>query len=251
MTAEPRICAVIPVFNHGTTLSGIVDSLETFGLPVIMVDDGSNLETRNTIDGIGAGAPDRQLVRLPVNQGKGAAVMAGLKEAESMGFSHALQVDADGQHDISRIPFFLEQCRKSPESLIAGAPVYDESAPKSRLIGRKITDFWVKAETLSKTITDAMCGFRIYPVRKTLRALNALIVDKRMGFDIEVLVRLSWAAVPMKFFPVTVRYPDDGISHFRMVRDNIGITLVHTKLFIGMIFRLPRLVWQRIIGVRR
>ena len=140
---------------------------------------------------------------------------------------------------------FVKASKKHPGNLIAGFPQYDESVPKSRENGRKITNFWIAIETLSFDIPDAMCGFRIYPIEPTLPVIRKLS-DFRMGFDIEILVRLKWRNVKMNFYPIQVRYPENGISNFRMVRDNISISWLHTKLFFGMVFRLPILLLRKI-----
>jgi len=250
MKTEYRICALIPVYNHGATTPAVVAELEKQNLDTILVDDGSRKETRIILEELIRTNPHCVLVQLNENSGKGGAVIAGLKRAKERGFSHVLQVDADGQHGLGTIRGFLSDSIAHYGALIAGAPVYDESAPRSRMVGRKITNFWVSLETLSGNITDAMCGYRIYPVDITLSALRALYIDKRMGFDIEVLVRLHWMGVPLRFRPVTVDYPENGISNFRMVRDNFAISLVHTKLFFGMILRLPFLFIRRLFQGR-
>lgn len=243
-------CILIPVYNHGSTTENVVDALASTDLPVILVDDGSREDTRKVLEEISRLKEQCSLVVLKKNTGKGGAVIAGLKTAKEMGFTHVLQVDADGQHDLDCAASFLSASKKAPKALIAGQPVYDDSAPASRIAGRKITNFWVMLETLSRDIPDAMCGFRVYPVGKTLKALIAIYVDKRMGFDIEVLVRLHWLGVPMEFYPVKVDYPEGGVSNFRMVRDNIGISLSHTKLFFGMLLRLPYLAIRSIFRNR-
>ena len=116
--------------------------------------------------------------------------------------------------------------------------------PKSRENGRKITNFWIAIETLSFDIPDAMCGFRIYPLEKTVPLIRK-ISDFRMGFDIEILVRLKWKNVEMNFYPIQVHYPENGISNFRLVKDNISISWMHTKLFFGMLLRLPILLVRK------
>lgn len=236
-----RYCAVIPVYNHGATVGGVARSLAALGLPVILVDDGSGDATAAALRALAA-AEGYELRVNPRNLGKGGAVRNGLLRAEERGFTHAVQVDADGQHDLERVEEFLGRSRARPEALVAGAPVYDASVPRARLIGRKITDFWVVLETWSRDIVDSMCGFRVYPVAPVARVLRRSLINLRMGFDIEILVRLHWKGVPMVFLPVKVLYPAGGISHFRMVKDNIGIASVHARLFFGMILRVPFLL---------
>ena len=142
------------------------------------------------------------------------------------------------------IPFLLKAARKHPESLVGGFPQYDASVPKGREVGRKITNFWVAVETLSKDIPDAMCGFRVYPLQTTVPVLDKILTF-RMGFDIEILVRLAWAGVKMLFYPVKVIYPENGVSNFRMLHDNLEISWLHTRLCCGMLVRLPKLLLQK------
>ena len=243
--SDIRQGAVIPVYNHGSTAEPIVDFLVEHHIPVIIVDDGSYLKTKAALAKIEKKYPDDvTLLTLPENQGKGAAVMIGIEMAAQQGLTHVLQIDADGQHDINRVIPFFELSKANPEALICGYPVYDETVPKNRLTGRKITNTMIAIETLGSGIRDGMCGFRVYPVESTLKIKKSLAFP-RMGFDIDVLVKLYWSGVPVIDSPVTVTYPEGGTSNFRMVHDNIEISLVHTRLFFGMLFRLPKLIALR------
>ena len=230
-----RACAVIPVYNHGSTARAVVESLVARNLPVILVDDGSNAQTKADLAAIVADFSQASLLTLETNQGKGGAVAAGLIHARSLAFSHALQVDADGQHDLSAIQRFIDQAQQFPGYMVCGRPEYDASVPKSRLVGRKITNFFVAVETLSRAIPDAMCGFRVYPLAETEKLFAKRKLSRRMEFDIEILVRLFWQKVPMLFLPVKVVYPEGGISHFRLIKDNLAFaTELAEQLFVGV-----------------
>ncbi|MDX1722123.1 MAG: glycosyltransferase family 2 protein [Pseudomonas sp.] len=237
-------CAVIPVYNHEHALPAVVSALRGAGLPCVLIDDASNPSCAATIERL-ATQVDVYLLRLPVNQGKGGAVMAGLREAARLGFSHALQVDADGQHDLSGLDAFLAASRAEPQTLICGYPQYDASVPKGRLYARYLTHVWVWINCLSLSIRDSMCGFRIYPLPATLALLDAVAIGRRMDFDTEILVRLFWREQPMRWLPVRVHYPADGLSHFRLWHDNALISKMHAKLFCGMLLRAPQLLWRR------
>lgn len=240
MTFSP--CAVVPCYNHGAAVGGVVARLQALGLPVVIVDDGSDAGTARVLDSL-AGV---HLFRLATNSGKGAAVARALREAQRLGFTHALQVDADGQHDLDDVPRFLERGRAAPGALICGEPVYDESAPKARLYGRLITRFWVWVETRGRARGDAMCGFRLYPLAPTVALLERMRLASRMSFDIEILVRLAWEGLPVEGLRTRVVYPEGGVSHFRMLRDNAGISATHTRLFFGSFFSHRRTHWSRI-----
>jgi len=240
---EPVV--VMPVYNHGSGALRIHERVRAFGLPCIVVDDGSDAECARRLDVLKAHAATT-LVRLPNNGGKGAAVMAGLREALRLGFSHALQIDADGQHDPAEIPAFLAIARERPEAVVCGTPLYDRSVPLGRRIGRYATHLLVWINTLSFAIRDSMCGFRVYPLAATVAMLDEDAPGKRMEFDIEVLVRLYWRGVPIANRPTPVTYPDDGVSHFRLWRDNLLISGMHARLFLGMLVRAPVLLARRL-----
>ena len=242
MKENYRPCAVIPVYNHGSTVRAVVNSLKPYGLSAVLVDDGSDRETAEELEKTARDIEGCHLFTLPQNQGKGGAVMKGLLEAENLGFTHALQVDADGQHDVSDVEKFLNLSRQYPDNLIAGYPVYDETVPTARKVGRKLTTFMVHLETLSRDIVDAMCGFRLYPLAESCRLIRKASLGKRMEFDIQYLVKLHWKGMSMRFLPVRVIYPEGGISHFRMFRDNAMISKMHTLLVIGMVLRSPSLL---------
>jgi glycosyltransferase involved in cell wall biosynthesis len=210
-----------------------------------MVDDGSDGETKAHLAQIVETYPLTMLITLPENRGKGGAVLAGIEKAHELGLSHVLQIDADGQHDVERVAFFLEESAACPEAVICGCPEYDDSVPPSRKNGRKIANTWAKIVTLSNVITDVLCGFRVYPVEPVWRISRRGYIDPRMGFDVEILIRLYWKGLPMIFHPVRVIYPEGGISHFHLVRDNIRITWVFIRLFFGMLLRLPLLISRK------
>jgi predicted LPLAT superfamily acyltransferase len=238
---------VIPVFDHETAVVGVVDALEGSGLPCLLVDDGSSETCRAALERISRARPGWvTLLRLPLNRGKGAAVMAGVRAAHARGLSHVLQVDADGQHDLGDLPTFCALAARHPDAVICGAPRFDDSIPLARKYGRLLTSVWVWINSVSLAIDDPMCGYRVYPLGPLVRLLDSAKLGQRMDFDPEVLVRLSWAGLCVVNVPTRVRYPADGRSHFRMLRDNWLISLMHTRLFFGMLRRVPGLLARRL-----
>ncbi|RDX36983.1 glycosyltransferase family 2 protein [Kangiella sp. HD9-110m-PIT-SAG07] len=235
-------CIIIPNYNHTQHIEQVLNSISAYELPVIMINDGSNADTKDVLTNLSQRYPHLELIHLEQNQGKGGAVMTGLLQAHKRGFSHAIQVDADGQHAISDLPKFMQLSESSPQAVICGIPDYDQSVPLGRLIPRYITHFWVWVETLSFRIKDSMCGFRLYPLPSTAELIQNSRIGKRMDFDTEILVKLDWEGVPIINLPTRVTYPDDGSSHFQMFRDNWLITKMHTRLFFGMLTRIPELI---------
>ncbi|MBO4699841.1 glycosyltransferase family 2 protein [bacterium] len=242
---EQNFAFVIPVFRHGAALAGVLKELQDLNLTTIVVDDGNNEENKALIKKTVENSKNCILVTQEKNGGKGAAVTSGILKAAELGFTHVFQLDSDGQHNTSKIPRFLELSRENPGSVICGCPEYDADAPQSRVKGREFANMWIHIVTLSKSIKDAMVGFRIYPVEKVVKVLRrTLYINKRMGFDIEILVRLFWANVPIISEPVKISYPKDGVSNFRMFWDNAGISETYTRLFLGMIPRLPIILFN-------
>lgn len=243
MTPHPHNpCAVIPVYNHGATVGAVVAAMRALGLPCILVDDGSRAECAAVLDALRG--PGVTLVRRAVNGGKGAAVRDGVRAAARAGHTHALQVDADGQHDLADAARLLQASAACPAALVGGLPLYGADVPRARLYGRWLTRVWVWINTLSRDIPDAMCGFRVYPIASVLPLLRK--AGSRMDFDIAILVHLHWAGVPMRWLPTRVRYPEGGISHFRAVADNALISRMHARLFFGMLLRSPALLLRRL-----
>ena len=241
-----RPVAVIPVFDHGEAVGGVVARVRASGLRCVLVDDGSGASCAAVLDEL-ARAPGVTLVRLPVNQGKGGAMMAGLRAAAAAGYTHALQIDADGQHDAGDVPAFLASAAAAPRAVICGMPVYDDSIPKVRFYGRYASHFWMWLCSLSFAIRDSMCGFRVYPLASVVPLIDGVRLGRRMDFDPEVLVRLCWLGVPVVNVPTRVTYPRDGVSHFRYGFDNALIVAMYARLFLGMLARSPRLVWRKLV----
>lgn len=242
-----RCCAVLPSRNHTAAIGAIVRELRGQGLDVFIVDDGSDQPHRKLLEEMHQPDAGITVYRLPSNRGKGAAVMQGVALATAAGFTHCLQIDADGQHDLAQVSALLAMSMSHPEALIAGAPLYDRTMPWSRRAGRRITHFWVGIEILSIHPPDTMCGFRIYPLTRLNAVLSTRRVGERMDFDPEIMVRLIWAGVPLILLPVRVVYPEGNMSSFALFGDNWRISKMHTRL----VFELPWRVGEIIRSRRR
>lgn len=238
-------CIVIPNYNHTILLDELIAKLMQFNLPIIMVNDGSSVDATQFFRDLSKKHPNLSVIEHQNNQGKGGAVQTGLRTAFEQGFSHALQVDADGQHDLGDVNKLITESKNFPEALISGKPIYDESIPKHRYYARNITHFWVWIETLSFQIKDTMCGYRVYPLASTVQLLQQKKLGKRMDFDIEVMVKLFWKNIDLRFIDTAVDYPEHGVSHFRALEDNILISWMHTRLFFGMLPRIPQLIFRK------
>ncbi|MGC1457305.1 MAG: glycosyltransferase family 2 protein [Steroidobacteraceae bacterium] len=241
-TSSFNPCAIVPVFDHEHAVAQVVAAVRAAGLPCMLVDDGSGAACARELDRLAATVPYTSVLRLPVNGGKGTAMLAGFAAAWQRGYSHGLQIDADGQHALRDISTFLEAARRQPQALICGRPVFDRSIPAVRHYGRYLTHGLVWLNTLSLSIPDSLCGFRVYPLAPVISLMAEEYIGRRMDFDVEIIVRLHWRRVPMHWIATAVTYPLDGVSHFRMFRDNARMVALQMRLTGGMLRRLPRLL---------
>jgi glycosyltransferase involved in cell wall biosynthesis len=246
--APLRHLVLVPSYNTGAKLFETVAEARRFWDAVWVVVDGSTDGTGEALTRMAAQDSGLKVILRSRNGGKGAAVLDGLREADAEGFSHALVMDADGQHPASLIPEFMALSRAHPDAMILGVPVFDESAPAARVIGRRVSNAWVKLETLGSGIEDSLFGFRVYPIAGLRHIMERSRWMRRFDFDAEAVVRLSWRGVPAISRPAPVRYfraEEGGVSHFHYVRDNALLTWMHVRLMAGFLRRLPRLLWRR------
>lgn len=236
-------CVVIPVYDHERAIGEVAAGVVGQRLPCILVDDGSSAACAAVLDEVAAAAPSEiSLLRHPVNRGKGSAVLTAVRYAAGRGYTHAVQIDADGQHRVGDIPRFLEQAALHPGALIVGCPEYDLTVPPLRFWARYLTHIWVSINTLSRQIKDSMCGFRVYPLAPLVALDKRCRLAARMNFDIDVLVRLYWDGLEIINLPTPVIYPKNGVSHFRAWADTVLISRSHALLFFGMLQRVPALI---------
>jgi glycosyltransferase involved in cell wall biosynthesis len=236
-------CIVIPFYNHEQAIHQVLAKLKPYGIPCLLVNDGSSAASSAILEQCAKQYSDwLTLFNRPKNEGKGAAVISGFKAAKRLGYTHAIQIDADGQHNVDDIPRFIEVASLNPCAMILGQPVFDNSAPKSRRYGRQITNLWIAINTLSLSIVDGMCGFRLYPLAAVDKLISSTQISHGMSYDIDIVVRLYWQGTDAINIETAVHYPDDGVSHFRLWHDNVMISKTHAKLFFGMLVRMPQLV---------
>ncbi len=251
ITPSTTHLVLIPSFNPGTKVYETVTAARQYWNPVWVVVDGSNDGTAEGLQAIAARDAGLRVIVLPHNQGKGAAVLHGLDQATLAGFSHVLTMDSDGQHPPDRIPAFMAESAAQPGAMILGVPVFDASAPSLRVKGRRISNWWANLETLWAGIGDSLFGFRVYPVAALRQVMRNQLWMRHFDFDPEAVVRLCWRGIKPVNLPAAVRYfrPEEGgVSHFNYLRDNLLLTWMHSRLFIGFILRLPVLLAKRASG---
>lgn len=239
---------LIPTYNTGAKILETVRNALAVWQPVWVVVDGSTDGTAEALRSLAANTPSLRIFELPSNQGKGAAVLHGLRAAAAAGYTHVLTMDADGQHPAEKIPEFMAMSIANPDAFVLGKPVFDASAPAIRVGGRKISNWWANLETLGAGIGDSLFGFRVYPVRPLCEIMQRSPWMRRFDFDPEVAVRLCWSGVRPINLRAPVRYfaPEEGgVSHFNYLRDNTLLTWMHMRLVFGFLLRLPMLLWRR------
>ncbi|MDO3383462.1 glycosyltransferase family 2 protein [Gilvimarinus algae] len=249
MSDSVRVCAVIPVYNHAHLVGDTLRALRAQGIDCVLVNDGGDEQATQTLRAL-ASETDSDLVEQFPNGGKGRAVLLGMHHGLGRGYTHALQIDADGQHEVSDARGLIQLAEQHSEAVITGIPRYDESVPRHRYYSRYLTHVWVWIETLSFEIKDSMCGFRVYPLAPVMQLARDVSLGGRMDFDTEVLVRLHWRGVRVVSVPTRVVYPANGVSNFRLWGDNVVISWMHTKLVLGMLIRLPVIIGRRLTRLR-
>jgi glycosyltransferase involved in cell wall biosynthesis len=239
---------LIPSYNSGPKALETVREARLCWDPVWVVIDGSTDQSVADLEQLAAADPGVRVLHQPSNQGKGAAILCGLRAARALGYTHALTMDSDGQHPAAKIREFMACSERNPKALILGVPVFDASAPRLRVQGRKISNGWANLETLWQGIGDSLYGFRVYPISPLLGTMERSGWMRRFDFDVEAAVRLTWKGLPLINLPAPVKYferQEGGVSHFNYVRDNALLSWMHARLFVGFLLRLPGLLYRR------
>lgn len=240
---------LIPSYNPGLIVLETVRAARQQWNPVWVVIDGSTDESPALLQGLADEDSGLRILTLPHNSGKGAAVLHGLQQAAQQGYTHVLTMDSDGQHPSALIGDFMNASIAQPRAMVLGVPVFDADAPRARVYGRKISNFWAQFETLWHGIGDSLYGFRVYPIAPLLRIMQGQHWMRRFDFDPEAAVRMGWAGVPACNVAAPVRYPgtaQGGVSHFQYLRDNVLLTWMHLRLLAGFVWRLPMLLYRKL-----
>lgn len=230
-------CILIPSYNHARALPKVIEDLVYLGIPCIVVNDASTDETAAVLEKMCSRFPNLQVIERSQNGGKGAAVIDGIQQALSSGYTHVLQLDADGQHSATQAREFLEAAQKNPDAFVIGRPIFDQSAPLARVWGRELSNVLLWIESGSMKIRDVLCGYRLYPIHRCGQLIIEEVKSRRMEFDPEVALRLCWAGFPVINIPTPVLYPADGLSHFHYVRDNLRIVRFHIRILKELFLR--------------
>lgn len=249
MTPSPTHLVLLPTYNTGPRLHEVVVEVLSHWQPVLVVVDGSTDGSEQSVLTLAQSHRALTVIVLPQNSGKGAAVLAGAQIAQDRGFTHALVMDADGQHPATSIAEFMAASQRNPAALVCGKPIFPANIPLERLHARKLSTGLVHFELLGAVVADPLFGFRLYPLQPLLTVLGPRHGGRRYDFDTEAAVRLAWAGVPPVNLPAPVRYfsrAEGGVSHFHYLRDNATLTWMHVRLLVELFFwRWPALLRHR------
>jgi glycosyltransferase involved in cell wall biosynthesis len=246
MTPSQTHLVIIPSYNTGAKLLETVTQALACWQPVWVVVDGSTDGSAAALVKMAGAENGLKILFLEHNSGKGAAVLHALLSASREGFTHALVFDSDGQHSAAHISRFMQASQKNPTAMILGVPQFAADAPASRRHGRRVGNWWANLETFWGGIEDSLFGFRVYPIRESVRVLQGTRGARRFDFDTELAVRLFWTGVPPINFPAPVRYfnpSEGGTSHFHYWRDNLLLIRRHTLLVLAMLPQI-RKIWK-------
>jgi glycosyltransferase involved in cell wall biosynthesis len=249
-----KFCVIIPVYNSENHIADVVESVLQYIDIVIVVDDGSTDGTCETIRHCGLDPQSHEtgdcglrrndgvisLISYPQNRGKGFALMQGFQKAMQLGCTHAISMDADGQHLASDIPAMIEKAKENPDALIVGARKFDNpNMPSGNRFANRFSNFWFTFQTAQK-LQDTQTGFRVYPLHKMGKIH---LFTKRYEAELELLVRCAWRNIKLVAQPVDVFYPpvNERLSHFRKGRDFFRISVLNTVLcFLAVVYWYPK-----------
>lgn len=229
-------CVIIPTYNNSETLHHVVEGVLKFTQNLIVVNDGSTDNTPEILKEF----PFIEIIDYSPNQGKGIALRKGFQKALELGYDYAITIDSDGQHFPEDLPVFLKASKSNPGAIIIGSRnMSQEGIPGKSSFGNKFSNFWFWVET-GVSLPDTQSGYRLYPINR-LRKLK--YQTRKFEFEIEVLVRASWAGIEILPAPVKVFYEskEKRVSHFRPTTDFARISVLNTVLVtIALLYIKPR-----------
>ena len=206
---------IIPAYNEDTTIYTLIDSIsKNYSLPIIVVDDGSDIEIKVSA------LENTYVLRNDGNKGKGYSVLKGISYSSSLGFSHSIVLDADLQHDVNDIEKFL---KTGEGDLVLGYRELASPMPIHRRLSNRLTS-WFISKISGFKIKDSQCGFRMY---KNSLLEKEDFKEKGFQFESEILLKLP-KETKIRQIPIKLIY-NDKKSHINKVKD--------TGRFIKLIFR--------------
>lgn len=217
--AEPSsTTVVVPAFNEGPSIAGLIRDLRAAGSwrEILVVDDGSTDDTGARAEEAGA-----RVIRHPYNKGNGAAVKSGIRAA---GGTHVLIIDGDGQHRAEDAPRLL--ARLDVYELVVGARSASTQATLGRRLGNALLNALASLLT-EHAIPDLTSGFRAARTAHFLEFLHLL----PNGFSTPATTTLAFlrAGYSVAFEPTAARRRR-GASKIRFMRDGFKFVLILVRI---------------------
>ena len=211
-----EIIALIPAYEEGPRIGAVVEAARRH-VPVVVVDDGSTDDTVARAEAAGA-----TVIRQVLNAGKGAALRAGFRHALDQGAAAVVTLDADGQHDASEIPLFLEAFARSRPELVIGRRDFGEMPPVRRL--SNVLGGVALSAALGRTVPDNQSGYRL--IGRVL--MRAMLASDESGFEFEVemIARCVALGLPLEWVPIRTIYAGEPshIEPWRHFREFLRVT---------------------------
>lgn len=234
---DRRLCVIIPTYNNVQTIGQVVQDVMSYCDQLIVVDDGC---TDGTLDVLHSLSQSIHIVSYQPNRGKGHALVAGFKKAKELGYTHAITIDADGQHFADDIPQLIEKMERCPQAIIVGCRnLTEKNMPRQNTFANQFSNFWFRLQT-GINLSDTQSGYRLYTL-SSLRGLS--LITSRYEAELELLVFAAWAGVQICSVPVKVYYPpvEERVSHFRPVYDFVRISILNTILCVAaLVYGYPK-----------
>ncbi len=244
---QTKTVVIIPTYDNGRTVCRVIEGVGKYVSDIIVVDDGSRDGTAELLRGLA----DITVVTHEKNRGKGRALKSGFAKARELGFTHAITLDADGQHFPSDLPAFFRLMAEHPQAIIVGSrDLRADGMPSKNTFANKFSNFWFRLYT-GVSLPDTQTGFRAYP----LDGLHGLpLLTSRYEAELELLIFAAWHNTPIVPLPIRVHYPpaSERVTHFRPVADFARISLLNTVLlFVSLLYGRPARALRRLRSNRR
>lgn len=183
-------------------------------------------------------------VSYPEQQGRGYAIAQGFFYALEQGYTHAIELDADLRYDFDDIKALILRSLRFPPFVISGDPQYDENPPLSSTVGSKLHNFMAAFETLTLAVKDCTCSFRVYPVASAVACLKEEGFRPRVGFDIDILIKLYRRGLIIDYIDTKVKYIANA-EVSSTLSDKLALIMMHTVFMLNLPLHFKGILYHK------